>query len=234
MARNRKSRTNVWLITGITTFIALVVVGLLILGNRTPQADAEHLELISDLPRGISLAGNPFLGAEDAPVVMLLYEDLGCPNCRNFYRDVEPEIITEFVESGQVRIEIYPLAFVNASSLPAAEGAACALEQDAFWEYREVVFANQGVRSFNRQNLVDMAEEIGLDRTLFADCFDQARYAQEIVERSQTAFEFGITGTPTSEVNGERHVGMIPFEYEDASADGMKQILENALAEVSQ
>jgi len=182
------------------------------------------------ISRGLTEDGLPYLGNVDAPVTLRIYEDLGCHNCQDFFQNTEPSILENFVATGLVRIEIYTLAFVNSQSLPGAEAATCAQDQDKFWEYRDILFTNQGVNAFTRTNLVTWAEELELNRAEFASCYDQAVHQQEILRKSQLAFEVGVTGTPTTEVNGERHVGVLPYETQDQP--GMRQILETALQEV--
>jgi protein-disulfide isomerase len=229
VALRKSSNNNRFLVIGAASAVALFVVFLLVLANRPRQADEEHLSLVESLPKGLTVDGLPYIGDPDAPVTMTVYEDLGCPNCRRFYLEVEPGILSEYVAEGKVRLVIYQLAFVNQQSLPGAEGAACAQDQGRYWEYRDALFNNQGVRQFTRENLVAIAEELGLDRQAFTNCYDFANYTQEIIDRSQRASNFGINATPTSDINGQRHVGVIPFEQEDPP--GIKQLLEAALAQ---
>lgn len=233
MATRKKDTTSRFLVIGITSIVAIAVVAILVVNNRPRQTDSEHMNLLADLPRGVMPdSGLPYLGDPEAPVTMLLYEDLGCPNCLTFYTTVEPDILENFIVDGEVKLVVYTLAFVNAQSLPAAEGVACALEQDAFWEYRDVVFNNQGVRPFNRENLIVFAEEIGLDTQAFSECYDFGIHTQTIIEKSQTAYEFGITGTPTVEIAGVRYQGVTPYEREDPP--GIRLILEAALLQASE
>lgn len=230
MTNRTTDQTSRLLVIGITSIVALVVVAVLVISNRPSQTDPDLLDLVESLPRGVDEStGLPFLGEADAPVTMLVYEDLGCPNCKNYNQTVEPLVLQEFVAEGRVRLMIYPLAFVNQQSLPAAEGAACALDQGAFWEYRDVVFNNQGVRTFNRESLVAFAEEVGLDVDAFTRCYDFGTHTEAILERTNRALDFGITGTPTTEINGQRHVGVLPYETEGEQV-GVRQLLEEALA----
>jgi protein-disulfide isomerase len=223
-----QDRFSQFMLIGIVSVVSIVVVAVLVYSNRPRETDLDHLEQVASLPRGIDvMTGLPYLGEADAPVDMIVYEDLGCPNCRNFFTTVEPGIISEFVEEGKVRLLIFTLAFVNASSLPAAEGVACALDQDYFWVYRDVVFNNQGVNQYNRTNMIQFAEDVGMDVDQFSECFDLGTHKQAIIERSQTAYEFGITGTPTSEINGVRYPGVVPFDSESDPV-GIKQLLDAA------
>ncbi len=224
----RKRNNNRFLVIGIASVVALLVLVLVVIANRPRQTDEEHLSLVESLPKGVTIDGLPYIGVEDAPVTMTVYEDLGCPNCRRFFLEVEPGILSEYVAEGKVKLVIYQLAFVNQQSLPGAEGAACAQEQERYWEFRDALFNNQGVRQFNRENLVAIAEELGLDRQAFTSCYDFANHTQEIIERSQRAANFGINATPTSDINGQRHVGVLPFDQADPP--GIKQLLDAALA----
>jgi protein-disulfide isomerase len=229
--RMQKNPVSSYLVLGVIAVVAIVVVVVLVVVSSTPDDTAALSEYGPDpsIPRGLTTDGLPYLGNVDALVTMRIYEDLGCHNCRDFFRDTEPSVIENFIATGKVKVEIYTLAFVNSQSLPGAEAAACALDQDKFWEFREVLFTNQGVVAFNRTNLLTWAEDLGLDRTEFASCFDREVHTQEIMDKSQRALDVGVNGTPTTEVNGERHVGVIAFEQE--GAPGMKQILDEALTE---
>jgi len=224
----KKDKFSQYLLIGIVSVVSLVVLAVLVISNRPRESSSEHLEQLASLPHGIDgITGLPYIGDPNAPVDMIIYEDLGCPNCQNFYANVEPDVINEYVVEGKVRILVYNLAFVNASSLPASEGLACALDQDHFWEYRDVVFNNQGVSQYNRTNMIAFAEEVGLDVETFSECFDLRDHTQAIIQRSQAAYEFGITGTPTSEIDGVRYAGVVPFDRDDPP--GIKQLLDAAL-----
>ena len=218
------------MILGVVALVALGVVAALIISSRPKSDPSQEFGPDPAIPRGITADGLPFLGNEEAPVTMRIYEDLGCHNCREFFQDTEPSILENFIETGKVKLEIYIVAFVNSESLPGAEAAACALDQDKYWEYRDVLFTNQNVVAFSRSNLVTWAEDLGLDRTQFASCYDRATHEQALLAQSQRAVGVGVTATPTTEINGERHVGVISFEAEGTEL-GMKQILEAAIAE---
>ncbi|HNB52286.1 MAG TPA: thioredoxin domain-containing protein [Anaerolineales bacterium] len=231
--RKAKNPVSSYLVLGLIVVFAIAVVAVLVISG-TPKADSRTgSEYGPDpsIPRGITTDGLPYLGNADAAVTMRIYEDLGCHNCRDFFRDTEPSILENYVATGKVKLEIYTLAFVNQSSLPAAEAAYCAQDQDKYWEYRDILFGNQGVVAFSRTNLVQWAEDLGMDTNAFASCFDQEIYRQQIMDTSQQALDVGVTGTPTSVINGERHVGVYAFDGAEGGSPGMKQFLDAALTE---
>ncbi len=230
--KKQKNSSNTYLVLGLIAVVAVVVVVVLVMSstaNTDPTSGSEYGPDPS-IPRGLTEDGLPYIGNADAPITMRIYEDLGCHNCRDFFRDTETSIIENFITTGKVKLEIYTLAFVNSQSLPGAEAVACALDQDKFWEFREILFTNQGVVPFNRTNMLTWAEELGLERDTFASCYDREVHKQVIIDQSQLALDVGVTGTPTSEINGERHVGVFAYD----GAPGMKQILEAELTRLGE
>jgi protein-disulfide isomerase len=223
-----KNPASSYLVLGLIVLVAVVVVVVLVVSSTPRVETSAGAEYGPDpsIPRGVTEDGLPYLGNAEAPVTMRIYEDLGCHNCRDFFRDTEPAVLENYIATGQVKLEIYTLAFVNLQSLPAAEAVACAMDQDKYWEYREVLFLNQGVVAFSRSNLVQWASDLGLDTQAFGSCFDQQTYRQTIMDTSQRALDVGVTGTPTTEIAGERHVGVFAFD----GAPGIKQFLDAALA----
>lgn len=230
MKSKQSQQRDTYLIIGIVSVVAIIVVLVLIFGNRPDGATGVDLELDPNLPRGITDDDLHYLGNPDAPVTMLIYEDMGCPNCKNFEETVVPSVIQDYVANGDVKIVVYTVAFINQLSLPGAEGLSCAAEQEKFWEFRELLFKNQGIQAFTRNFLVDLADQLNLDRQKFSSCYDLAKYAQKILRSSQQAVDFGISSTPTVDINGARLVGVYPYE-DDQGLTGVKTVIDNALLE---
>lgn len=235
MPKSKRKSSNAetstpWLVYG---GLILIAVGVALVLIRLTRPAAPVVEPVyPDIPRGVSEDGHPLLGDPHAPLTLSIYEDLACPNCRRFATEVEPRLVEAYVHPGAVRLEIYTMTFVSAASLPAAEAAYCAGEQGLFWEYRHQLFQMQGVQAFSRSNLVEWGAQVGADRDAFRHCLDAATYRNRLREQSQMAYNFGIRGTPTLEVNGARYEGVHPFESSDPAVPGLKAILDQALQEV--
>src|SRR5699024_1196470 len=74
--------------------------------------------------------GDPLaMGAVDAPVVMVEFADYRCPFCAKFSRDVEPELIEQYVDTGKLRIEWRDMPIYGEDSARAARAARAAAEQ---------------------------------------------------------------------------------------------------------
>ena len=83
------------------------------------------------------------LGADDAPVVMVVYSDHMCPFCAAWERDTLPELTERYVDSGDLRIEARAFPYLGDRSHTLAVGAEAAARQDLFWEDQEQVFLSQ-------------------------------------------------------------------------------------------
>ena len=114
----------------------------------------------------------------------------------------------------------------------AAEATECADDQGKFWEYHDLVFANQS--AIDVDSLKGYADQLGLDIATFNDCLDSGKYEQEVLQDVQDGRAAGVTGTPAFFINGELVSGAIPFEdYPDQSGamqPGFKSTIDAALA----
>ena len=102
----------------------------------------------------------------------------------------------------------------------------CAAEQGRFWEYHDMIFANQigeNVGSFTRPRLTAMAEQLGLDPS-FDDCLSEGRYLEQIRADVTAAAEAGVRSTPSFLLNGQLVVGAQPFS-------AMASLIEEAIAQ---
>jgi protein-disulfide isomerase len=102
----------------------------------------------------------------------------------------------------------------GSESRRAAEASECAREQDEFWNYHALVFANQqgeGQGAFSDRRLKAFAETLGLDTDAFNACLDSGRYAGEVRADEQLGRSLGVSGTPTVFVNGQRVQNPLDF-----------------------
>ena len=114
---------------------------------------------------------------------------------------VLPPIEEEFVAAGQVRVEVRPIAILGEESELAAQAAECANDQGRFWEFHDILYANQvpqhNAGAFSADNLKRFAEELALDGAAFASCLDSGKYAARVTGDTETARQQGVDSTPT-------------------------------------
>jgi protein-disulfide isomerase len=167
--------------------------------------------------------GDPMsLGADDAPVVMVVYADHMCPFCAAWEKDTLPELTERYVDSGQVRIEAKAFPYLGDRSRTLAIGAEAAAAQDMFWEYQEQVFLRQDeLRSAGDPEpvMVQIAEQIGLDPERFSEDLDEESLRESVDQDFADGQRLGLSGTPSFLINGEPLVGAQPLDVFAARID---------------
>jgi protein-disulfide isomerase len=131
---------------------------------------------------------------------------------------VLPQIEEEFVLTDQVRVQSRPIAMQGEESVLAAQAAECASEQGKFWEFHDLLYANQVAEhnsgAFSPENLKRFAEALGLETAAFDSCLDSGRYASRVGDDTDTAQRMGINKVPTILVNGRE----VPWTLETVQA----------------
>ncbi len=140
---------------------------------------------------------------------------------------VLPVIEAEFVVTGKARIEVRPIAFLGEKSGTAAQGAECANDQGRFWDFHDMLYANQkrkGQSPFSREDLKRFASALGLDTAAFGSCMDSEKYAKKVEKDTVVAQGQGINSTPTIFVHGKKV---------EATADALRAAIQAELADVN-
>jgi protein-disulfide isomerase len=167
----------------------------------------------------IADAGHASKGPANAPIVMVEFSDFQCPFCQRANPAVE-QVLKTYGDKIRFVYRHYPLPN-HPDARPAAEAAACALEQDKFWPYHDQLFANSS--RLSAKDLKDHAGSAGLDATKFAACVDGHQSKTRVDADIADADAAGVTGTPAFFINGRSLEGAQPFE-------AFKRIIDQELA----
>ena len=155
----------------------------------------------------IKLDGSPVRGKASAPVTIAEFSDFQCPFCSRVTPTMKQ---IEEVYGDKVRVvwKNHPLPF-HPNALPAAVAAMAANEQGKFWEYHDLLFANQQKQS--KDDFIQYAKNLKLDIARFTRDMDPAKYKAKIDADSDEAMNLGASGTPAFFVNGHFVNGAKPF-----------------------
>jgi protein-disulfide isomerase len=214
-ARAPQSRTGFYV-----ALVAILVAGagvLWYITHQTPQASAITIDPKDAI--GVKAEGYT-LGSPDAPVEIIEFADFECPGCGQFATVTEPDVRTRLVNTGQARLRIFDLQ-INSShrnSPGASMAAACAADQNKFWEMHDKLFAGQNewstfVTSNPRPVFERYARDLGLDMTAWSQCYDSAKYKGRIAAHYEEAMRRKIGGTPTF-IIGEKMLNPAPQPYD--------------------
>lgn len=214
------SNIGLWLI-GASVAIVAIVVGVIIFSeNQARSAPVSQPDVPAEWIAGKSL------GSPDAPVVIQLWEDFLCPSCQAFSRTVKPQIVEEYVKSGQVRLEFnhFPLTQHEPGASMSALATECAAEQNYFWPFHDKVFQmasvdQQGAVQYD--DMVGYARDMGLNVQQFESCLASGQYRAAVTQSVQTAQQLGLSFTPSVIVNGTL--------LQDSSYPSVKLAVEAAL-----
>lgn len=219
----------VWWLAGggcVLLLCAAVFVGaLLLLGPRFAQVLSPSEAVAPESGSHPQANGNS-MGDPNAPVRIIEYGDFQCPYCMRFWRETEPQIIDNYVSSGQVYFEYRSLAFLGQESLDAAEAAYCAGDQGKFWEYHDTLFSNQtgeNVGDFSAARLRQFAAQIGLDEAAFAGCLADGTHQATVQAEIDAAHAAGISSTPSFLINGNLVEGAQPYDVFEAEIEAALQ-----------
>lgn len=152
----------------------------------------------------------PILGDKNAKVTVVEFADFQCPFCESWFKDVEPNLIKDYVNTGKVKFAFRHYAFLGQESTWAAEASECANEQGKFWEYHDYLYNHQGAENsgaFNKDKLIGFAQSLGLNTVQFSSCLNSDKYAKAVADDLTAGQKAGVSGTPTTFVNGQSVVG---------------------------
>ncbi|MFH1682553.1 MAG: thioredoxin domain-containing protein [Candidatus Woesearchaeota archaeon] len=161
-------------------------------------------------PVQVSIDDDAVKGKADAPVTIVEFSDFECPFCGRYIEQTYPQIVKDYIDTGKVKYVFrdFPLGF-HAEAKPAAMAAECAHEQGKYWEYHDLLFANQD--SLSADNYKQWAEDLGLDTTKFDACVDSEKYSSEVDADLADGQSYGVSGTPAFFINGKLISGAQPY-----------------------
>ena len=149
---------------------------------------------------GIDLSqASPIFGSEDASVTIIEFGDYQCPNCKKWFENTKPEIVTNYLETGKANLYFVDLPFLGDDSLPASSATYCANDQGKYWEFHSHLYYNQrGIDSgwANQSNLQNYAELLGLNASEFENCMDSGKYKESSLFNLDVGIQNGVESTP--------------------------------------
>jgi len=159
-------------------------------------------------------------GGPQAPVTIVEFSDFQCPFCKQSEGTLK-DLLAKY--DGQVKIawRDFPLREIHPLAQTAAEAARCAGDQGKFWEFHDVLFADQS--KLKEADLLASAKAIGLNEKSFRSCLAGGKFKSKIDADLEDGRKAGVVGTPGFFINGVFLSGAQP------PAD-FEKIIDNQLA----
>lgn len=150
---------------------------------------------------------DPYLGEEDAPIVIVEFSDFFCSFCKRHFDQTFAPILENY--GSYIRYIYRDFARLTPESALASNAAQCAFEQGKFWEIRAAFFENQS--ELGREFYLQTAEDFALDIDEYTACLDEGRYIDEVDIDGFDGQIAGVRGTPGFFINGQILSGAQPY-----------------------
>lgn len=181
--------------------------------NALAQSRAEVDTAAAALRQAVETADDPYIGAKDAPIIIVEFLDFQCPFCQ-----ASAPILRALAQKYPSKVKIifrdYPVDSINPVASKLAEFASCAHEQGAYWAAHDYFFAHQSElpETWAENESLSLAARLGINQTRLSDCLRARRGAVEMNDDFADGLRYGARSTPTFFVNGVLLKGSIPLD----------------------
>lgn len=198
---------------GITAITIISVFLVLNSSSEEKELTIEQVENLVQDSQSIGLSvftdnGSPYLGDPSAPITLVEFGDYQCFFCNKYFHNTEPVLLSNYVETGKVKIIFKDYTIIGPDSVTAAHAAHCANDQGKFWMYHDVLYNNWTGENngwASSENLLRFAQNIELDIDEFSQCMLSEIHKPIIAASNNDAKTLGLTGTPGFFVIGDNN-----------------------------
>ena len=231
------------LIVGVALAVIMVggaVAAVLMNSPSTALNKDNNNEVIQRIVAPIS-ENVPVLAADggSSNITMVEFGDYQCQYCARFNNETKNQIISNFVDTGQIRFVfkdfvINDLPSDRASTL-AAEASYCAADQGKYWQYHDELYDNsrgENTGWVTENSLKQFATRIGIQNlTEFSGCLENHTHRDLVEANTQLASGIGLRSTPSFVIISNETV---PIAIEGAQPFPVfKQAIDDVMANVS-
>jgi len=229
-------------IPGAILLAGLVIAGAIFFTNKKDSGDAgdtlgdtdttQDTGTNEEFPTATTnIGGSPYLGDKSkAKVALVEYTDFQCPYCQKYADETKADIISNYVDSGDIIYVIrnLPLEFHGQISIDSAQAGLCVDEIAGVEKYFE--FYSKAFLLESKDDLANVAKDLGVDMAKYNSCMDSDKYLDQIDADKEAATAAGVSGTPgfvigvldeDGNVEGKLIAGAYPYDSFAAMIDEM-------------
>jgi protein-disulfide isomerase len=189
-------------------------------------AQMNRFDLSADPKDKASADGRPARGGpENAPVLIVAFDDLECPYCAQMHAELFPALLNRYKDQVRIVYRDFPLSEIHPWAMRAAVDSNClgALSTTAYWNYVDYVHAHASEISKDRDAekakqmldkvAMDEATKSKLEQPKLLACMmkqDTTKITASVADAESEALR--VNSTPTLFINGEKVEGVNPIE----------------------
>jgi len=157
-----------------------------------------------------------FVGAKDAPVVLMEFGEYESDECAKA-NEIVKQILKAYDGKVKLNFRHFPQTRIHQRSLKAAESAIAAAQEGKFWEMHNVLFQNK--RNLGTTSLKLHSKEAGVKNKNFLEELVNGTYGWQVQDDLKYGLDLGVKEVPTFFVNGEMIKGKITYALLSAAID---------------
>ncbi|WP_203332934.1 DsbA family protein [Planococcus beigongshangi] len=225
MKKNNKKKQSGMKLAVLLTLVAVgILAAIVVLTNQESTSSVETA--------GVDITGQPTLGESGAPVTVIEFGDFKCPSCKAWGEMVYPQLVADYVDTGDVKFSYINVLFHGNESVVGSLAAEAVYEQspESYWDFHKALFAAQPSENHDAAWLTpEKALEVAagfpaIDQAQMKADMEQQETMDKVDADKTLVEEHGVAMTPTIVVNGQTLED--PFDY-----DAIKALIDEALAE---
>lgn len=196
----------------LTSLAVVILAAIVVLTN---QQEAPAVETAQ-----IDLSGQPILGEEEAPVTVVEFGDFKCPSCKAWGETVYPQLVQDYVDTGDVKFSYINVLFHGDESTLASLAAESVYQQspDVYWDFHKALFdaqpeVNHDGAWITPEKILEVAAAYpSIDQEKLKADMEQQATMDAVEIDTALVEEAGVAQTPTIVINGQTLED--PFDYE--------------------
>lgn len=191
--------------------------------NQNGQQNQSSVDIAS-----VKIEGEPFIGKDNAPVVMAEWFDYQCPFCQRVDQQVMPQLIKDYVDKGQLKIVFKDYQFLGDDSQTAGliGRAVWELAPDKFYQWHKAMFEKQDDENGgwgSKEDILAMAKSLGINTSKIEQLLNSKGdlYQKALDDSLQEGRNFGINGTPSTIIGQQMINGAQPYATFKSAVDSV-------------
>jgi protein-disulfide isomerase len=190
-------------------------------------AQLNKFDISLDPREAVPSAGRPARGGdENAPVLIVGFDDLECPFCAKMNALLFPAVLDRYKKQVRIVYRDFPLSEIHPWAMHAAVDANClgVASTDAYWRFVDYVHAHADEMGGPEQTVARAVQELdnltleeGVGSKLNAKALEACVEKQDTTKvqvsvKEAEASPLNVDSTPMLFINGEKVDGILPLE----------------------
>ncbi|KGR87973.1 dihydroneopterin aldolase [Ureibacillus massiliensis 4400831 = CIP 108448 = CCUG 49529] len=199
----------------LTLVLVVLIAAIVVISNNQAPKETEIVR------QEVDITGQPLLGEEDAPVTVVEFGDFKCPSCKAWGEMIYPQLVEDYVLTGDVKFSYVNVLFHGKESILASLGAESVYKQDpeVYWDFHKKVFAAQPEAAnhddvwVTTEKLLELASEYpSINQEVLRQDLEEELTMEQVNIDKDLFMKHNVSQTPTIKINGITMED--PFDYE--------------------